>query len=76
MQSPTLVTITKMIETLPEDKQEQVLIHLYEYLTELYDDIKWDNLFKSSQKELSEIARQIRKEIVEERLEDFDYDRL
>ena len=76
MQSPILTTITKMIESLPEDKQEQVLNHLYEYITELYDEIKWDLLFKNSQEELSKIAKQVRKEIAEDKIEDFDYDKL
>ncbi len=76
MQSPILITITKMIEALPEDKQEQVLNHLYEYITELYDEIKWDILFKNSQKELSKIAKEVRKEVAEGKIEDFDYNTL
>ena len=76
MRSATLITITKMIESLPKDKQEQVLNHLYEYITELYDEIKWDLLFKNSQEELSKIAKQVRKEIAECKIEDFDYDKL
>jgi len=76
MQSPILTTITKMIESLPEEKQEQVLNHLYEYITELYDEIKWDILFKNSQEELSKIAKEVRKEIAEGKIEDFDYDKL
>ncbi|HEC68625.1 MAG TPA: hypothetical protein ENI35_07470 [Candidatus Desulfofervidus auxilii] len=76
MRSATLITITKMIESLPKDKQEQVLNHLYEYITELYDEIKWDLLFKNSQEELSKIAKQVRKEIAEAKIEDFDYDKL
>ena len=76
MQSPILTTIIKMIESLPEEKQEQVLNHLYEYITELYDEIKWDILFKNSQEELSKIAKEVRKDIAEGKIEDFDYDKL
>jgi len=76
MSSVTLITVIKMLESLPEDKQEQVLNHLYEYITELHDEIKWDILFKDSQKELSKIAKQVRKEIDEGKLEDFDYEKL
>jgi hypothetical protein len=72
MRSATLITITKMLESLPEDKQEQVLNHLYEYITELQDEIKWNLLFKNSQKELSKIAKQVRKARLEGKIEDFD----
>jgi len=45
MRSATLITITKMLESLPEDKQEQVLNHLYEYITDLM--MKLDEVFYS-----------------------------
>ena len=76
MENITLRTINKMLQSLPEKRQEQVLNHLYEYITELYDEIKWDLLFKNSEKEISRIVRQVRQEIKEGNIEDFDYDRL
>ena len=65
-----------MLESLPENKQEQVLNHLYNYITELQDEIKWDLLFKNSEKEISRIAREVKEEIKKGNIEDFDYDRL
>ena len=76
MRCTTLNTINKMLESLPENKQEQVLNHLYDYITELQDEIKWDLLFKNSEKEISQIARAVKKEIKEGKIKDFDYDRL
>ena len=76
MENITLRTINKMLQSLPENRQEQVLNHLYEYITELQDEIKWDLLFKNSEKEISRIVRQVRQEIKEGNIEDFDYDRL
>ena len=76
MENITLRTINKMLQSLPGNRQEQVLNHLYEYITELYDEIKWDLLFKNSEKEISRIVRQVRQEIKEGNIEDFDYDRL
>ena len=76
MENITLRTINEMLQSLPENRQEQVLNHLYEYITELYDEIKWDLLFKNSEKEISRIVRQVRQEIKEGNIEDFDYDRL
>jgi len=76
MKCTTLNTINKMLESLPENKQEQVLNHLYNYITELQDEIKWDLLFKKSEKEISRIAREVKEEIKKGNIEDFDYDRL
>ncbi|GAB6163487.1 hypothetical protein JCM12298_26470 [Desulfothermus naphthae] len=76
MKGTTLNTINKMLESLPENKQEQVLNHLYNYITELQDEIKWDLLFKKSEKEISRIAREVKEEIKKGNIEDFDYDRL
>jgi len=76
MKCTTLNTINKMLESLPENKQEQVLNHLYNYITELQDEIKWDLLFKNSEKEISRIAREVKEEIKKGNIEDFDYDRL
>jgi len=76
MKCTTLNTINKMLESLPENKQEQVLNHLYNYITELQDEIKWDLLFKKSEKGISRIAREVKEEIKKGNIEDFDYDRL
>ena len=76
MKCTTLNTINKMLESLPENKQEQVLNHLYNYITELQDEIKWDLLFKKSEKKISRIAREVKEEIKKGNIEDFDYDRL
>ena len=76
MKCTTLNTINRMLESLPEDKQEQVLNHLYDYITELQDEIKWDLLFKSSEKEISLIAKEIKEKIKKGSIEDFNYDRL
>ena len=76
MKCTTLNTINRMLESLPEDKQEEVLNHLYDYITELQDEIKWDLLFKSSEKEISLIAKEIKEKIKKGSIEDFNYDRL
>lgn len=72
MPSATITTIIKMIKSLPDDKQERVMDHLREYIADLEDEIKWDNLFQDTQSELSSIAKNMRKEIAEGKTEDFD----
>ena len=76
MYTPATATIIKMVESLPEDKQEKVVEHLREYIADLEDKIKWDILFKETQSEFSEIAKSVRKEISEGKTEDFNYKKL
>ena len=76
MRSTILRTINKMLESLPENRQEQVVNHLYEYITEIQDEIKWDLLFKNSESELSRIAKQVKEEIKKGNIENFDFGKL
>lgn len=76
MSTETITTIIKMIESLPEDKQEKVIDYLRHYIAELEDEIKWDRLFKETEDELSSIAKKIKHRASEERLEDFDFNKL
>ena len=45
MATPALTTILKMIEILPESRQNQVVEHLREYIADLEDEDKWDKAF-------------------------------
>lgn len=40
MSSATITTIIRMVESLPEDLQEQVAEHLREYILDLEDEAK------------------------------------
>jgi hypothetical protein len=76
--SPTaaILTITKMLESLPESVQEQVVEHLREYLADLQDELKWDNLFEQTQPQLVAAARRAKQEIAHGRSQPMDYERL
>jgi type I site-specific restriction endonuclease len=76
MSSTTIVTITKMIETLPESAQEQAVEHLREFIAEIQDETRWDNLFKKTQKQLVAAARRAREEIAAGHAKPMDYDQL
>ena len=54
-----------MIESLPEDAQDQVVEHLRDYLEDLRDDSKWENTFKKTQPQLMAAARRAKKEIAD-----------
>jgi hypothetical protein len=76
MASMAIVTITKMMETLPEPTQDQVVEHLREYLADLQDDMRWDTLFKKTQPQLIAAARRARQEIAQDLAKPLDYERL
>jgi hypothetical protein len=76
MTSAAIATITKMLESLPEEAQERVLEHLREYIQDLQDDLIWDALFKRTQDQLVTVARWARAEIAMGRAEPMDFERL
>jgi len=51
-----------MIESLPAPAQEQVVEHLRQYLPDLQDEVRWDELIQSTQPSLFEAARKARQE--------------
>ena len=65
MTSTAIATVIKMIESLPEDAQDQVVEHLRGYLENLKDEQRWDKAFKKTQTRLVAAAREARKEIAE-----------
>ena len=42
MTSEAIITVTKMMESLPAPVQDQVVDHLREYLDDLRDELQWD----------------------------------
>ena len=65
MASEATVTITKMLETLPEQLEDRVVEHLKEYIEDLRDEAIWTDSFSRTQDSLINAARQARKEISE-----------
>lgn len=48
MSSNTITTLFKMMESLPEPVQDQVVEHLREYIFDLQDELGWDRQFKKT----------------------------
>lgn len=76
MISESAVTISKMLESLPEQLAEQVLEHLREYIADLKDEMLWSNSFAISQDKLTAAAKQVRKEMKDGKAAPLDIDRL
>jgi hypothetical protein len=76
MATPALTTILKMIESLPETRQNQIVEHLREYIADLEDEDKWDKAFARTQEKLAYKTRQVERQIAEDKSEPMDFDRL
>jgi len=76
MQTGTSVTITKMIEALPESMQELALEHMQQYIEDIRDELKWKDSIGKSQGKLIAAARQARKDIMQGKATPLDSENL
>lgn len=76
MASTAIVTMVKMMESLPEAAQNQAVEHLREYLADLQDEMRWDNLFQKTQAQLIAAARRAKEEKAKGQAQPMDYNRL
>jgi hypothetical protein len=65
MTSVASITVTKMLETLPEPLQDRALEHLRDYIENLREESQWDESFAKTQEKLAAAARQTRQAIAE-----------
>jgi hypothetical protein len=63
MPTAAIDTMIKMVESLPEPTQNQVVEHLREYLADLMDEYQWDMSFKMTENQLKKAAKRARQEI-------------
>ena len=76
MASTAIVTLTKMMESLPESTQIQAVEHLRQYLAEIQDEQEWDNLYATTQNQLVAAAKKAKKEIADGKSEAMNFDQL
>jgi predicted ATPase len=76
MSSPSITTIVKMVESLPDEMQEQVVEHVRAYLAELEEEKRWDCSFKRTQNNLVAAAQKAKAEIAAGYSMPMDYDQL
>jgi hypothetical protein len=63
MSSAAVATVVKMLESLPEPVQDQVVAHMREYIADLRDELEWDAAFQNTQEQLVSAARRAKAEI-------------
>lgn len=66
-------TVIKMMESLPEDKQDKIVEHLREYIQDLQDEQKWNESFNKSQDKLIVAAKLAKQQIAEGKAQPMDY---
>lgn len=76
MSSTVITTLIKMMETLPERTQGQVVEHVRDYIAEMQDEQQWDSAFLRTQKELIAAARRAKQEIAAGKSEPMDFSQL
>jgi hypothetical protein len=76
MSSENIVTVTKMLESLPETAQTQLIEHLREYIASLQNELEWDNLVSKTQNNLIKAAKQAKQEIAEGKSQPMNYQKL
>ncbi len=76
MSSNAIITITRMMETLPEALQNQIVEHLREYIAELQDELRWEASFNNTQDQLIVAVRRAKQEIAEGKAKPMDLNRL
>jgi alpha/beta superfamily hydrolase len=76
MSSLATATVIRMLETLPENMQGQVVEHLRDYIEDLQDEMQWDESFEKTQQKLVAAARRANEEIAAGRAKPMDYGQL
>lgn len=76
MSSAVITTVVRIIESLPEATQQQVVDHLREYLEDIQDEIHWDAAFENTQPQLMAAARRAKQEIAAGQAKPLDLDQL
>jgi len=76
MASAAIATVVKMLETLPDTAQNQAVEHLREYIAELQDEARWDELFMRTQDQLVAAAQRAKQEIKAGQAKPMDFNQL
>ena len=76
MSSENIVTVTKIMESLPDSLQQQVIEHLREYIETLQEEKEWNDLVSKTENKLIDFARKAKQEIAKGKAVAMDYDQL
>lgn len=72
----TTQTAVKMLESIPEEAQEEVVEHLRELVEDVRDELEWERLFSKKNKILIKTAHLVRRQIAAGKSSPMDYTKL
>jgi len=76
MPSTAITTIIKMVESLPDELQEQIVENVRAYIAEIKEEERWDLSFKQTKNNLDAAARKAKEEIAAGLSTPMDYEQL
>ena len=76
MSQENIATVVKILESLPDTQQEQVIERLREYITDIEDELQWNESFEKTQNQLVAAARLAKQQIAQGLAQPMDYDQL
>ncbi|NET60065.1 MAG: hypothetical protein F6K47_29140 [Symploca sp. SIO2E6] len=76
MSEENIATVVKLVESLSEAQQEQIIEHLREYIADLEDELQWEQSFRKTQNKLVAAARLAKQQIDQGQGELMDYHKL
>jgi translation initiation factor 2B subunit (eIF-2B alpha/beta/delta family) len=76
MDTAAATTMMKMLESIPDSLQEEVVEHMRDYIEDMRDKTKWKELFSQTQDKLIAAARKARQDIAEGKASLMDVDKL
>ena len=76
MDTAAAKTMIKMLESIPDSLQENVVEHMRDYIEGIRDNAKWNDSFGRTQDKLSVAARQARRQVAEGKASPMDFDKL
>lgn len=65
MSAEAITTVVKMMETLPDNAQSQVVEYIKNYIADLQDELRWDERFRKTESHLIQKARLAKQQIAE-----------
>lgn len=65
MTAETITTVVKMMETLPDTAQSQVVEYVKNYIADLQDELRWDDSFTKTKSSLIQAARLAKQQIAD-----------
>lgn len=76
MSAEAIATVIKMLETLPDARQNQAAEYLQAYIADLQDELRWDTNFANTQTNLIQQARLAKQQIAEGKAQPLNIDEL